>query len=306
MYYPPAAAQSRREPIVTTSGIQKILDDNVQLIHNIMTHQKAGNNNREMQELQVLHKNLIYLATIADQATNTGGGTVAQRGPPPTPLPPQGTHPPPSGFPPGPPEQSAPPHAPSGAVYPPASMSQPQAQLQTHPPRGPALQMPPGQPMPPNYMPPGPHQPLVGGPMPPQHQHALPPQQVPGAPPTSADDRIFLQQRPGPFPPYAYPLHPPPGVQQPQPPMAMQQQHQQFPPAVVSSTGDFGPPRYEPGPQAVQLPMQQSPMSIADPTMAVEAPSGDPAPPKPNDQHVGMMAPAPEQPPPTQGPTTTC
>ncbi|KAL5971275.1 Calcium-responsive transactivator, partial [Taenia solium] len=204
MYFPPA---SRREPVVTTSSIQKILDDNVHLIHNIINHQKAGNNNHEMQELQVLHKNLIYLATIADQATNNGAAV--QRGPPP----------PPPGFssgPVGPPEHTMPLQPPPNASYP----------------SGPSQSR--GQPLPPNYMSP------IGAPMMPQHQHGLPPQQQqqqqqPPPPQAGGDDRDFMQQRAGPLQPYGYPPGPPPPSQQ-------QPQHQSF---AVAPGGEFGAPRYE-------------------------------------------------------------
>ncbi|KAL5103200.1 Protein SSXT [Taenia crassiceps] len=214
MYFPPS---SRREPVVTTSSIQKILDDNVHLIHNIINHQKAGNNNHEMQELQVLHKNLIYLATIADQATNSGAAV--QRGPPP----------PPPGFssgPAGPPEHTMPLQPPSNASYPSGS-SQSR-----------------GQPMPPNYMSPigrfcSDTSTNSGAPMMPQHQHGLPPQQQqqhPPPPQVGGDDRDFMQQRPGPLPPYGYPPGPPP------PPSQQQPQHQSF---TVAPGGDFGAPRYD-------------------------------------------------------------
>ncbi|VDM24794.1 unnamed protein product [Hydatigera taeniaeformis] len=165
--------------------VLRILDDNVHLIHNIINHQKAGNNNHEVQELQVLHKNLIYLATIADQATNNGA--TVQRGPPP----------PPPGFSSGsagPPEHTMPLQpAPNGSYTSGPSQSR-------------------GQPMPPNYMSP------VGAPMMPQHQHGLPPQQQQQpAPQAGGDDRDFMQHRAGPLPPYGYPPGPPPPPPQHQP-----------------------------------------------------------------------------------------
>ncbi|KAM7539145.1 hypothetical protein Aperf_G00000053728 [Anoplocephala perfoliata] len=221
MYFPPISTPSRREPMVTTNSIQKILDDNVHLIHNIMNNQKAGSSGHDMQELQLLHKNLIYLATIADQATNNAAPPPPPAGPLGPPVPPQqqqrGGPPapqqPPTGFPP-PPEQHP---------YPPPPQSQSR-----------------GQPMPPNYMAPPPVGP--GPMMPPQHQHPnMPPQQSsqPGPP---LDDRVFMQQqRVGQMPPYGYPAGPPPPLQAAPPPSITPQQ----PPFSMPLAGEYGAPRYE-------------------------------------------------------------
>ncbi|CAH8436027.1 unnamed protein product [Dicrocoelium dendriticum] len=59
---------TRRDVRLSPTTIQEMLDENVRLIHSLMAHQRCGAV-REASELQqVLHRNLIYLATIADSA----------------------------------------------------------------------------------------------------------------------------------------------------------------------------------------------------------------------------------------------
>ncbi|VDL89226.1 unnamed protein product [Schistocephalus solidus] len=184
---------------------KEILDENVRLIHSIINYQKSGAT-KEVHELQqLLHKNLTYLATIADQTTNP-----AQR-----PLPIHGApgQQPVQGLPPT--NQSSVVHQepplPRENVPPPQQQQQFSAMPQTpgfsQPPtvshtRTP---FPPSGPMSASYMP-NPmyvtqgtvlHQ-SMGGLMPPQHQPV---------PVGAADDRSFAPQRapvPAPSGPYGY------------------------------------------------------------------------------------------------------
>ncbi|KAF8562197.1 hypothetical protein P879_10451 [Paragonimus westermani] len=61
-----------------------MLDENVRLIHNLMAHQRSGAVKEASELQQVLHRNLIYLATIADRtAANTNPHQVAPPSVPP-------------------------------------------------------------------------------------------------------------------------------------------------------------------------------------------------------------------------------
>ncbi|XP_054448162.1 SS18-like protein 2 [Pteronotus mesoamericanus] len=51
---------------VNQETIQRLLEENDQLIHCIMGYQNKGQANECAQYQHVLHRNLIYLATIAD------------------------------------------------------------------------------------------------------------------------------------------------------------------------------------------------------------------------------------------------
>jgi len=57
------------------SQIQKILDDNAQLIQTIQDYQLKGKQQESIQYQQVLHRNLVYLATLAD---GQGGQNIQQ------------------------------------------------------------------------------------------------------------------------------------------------------------------------------------------------------------------------------------
>ncbi|KAK4476125.1 hypothetical protein MN116_001344 [Schistosoma mekongi] len=59
--------QLRREQPIQPSSIQKMLDENVRLIHSLMAHQRVGAIKEAAELERVLHRNLIYLATIADR-----------------------------------------------------------------------------------------------------------------------------------------------------------------------------------------------------------------------------------------------
>ncbi|XP_077308937.1 SS18-like protein 2 [Lithobates pipiens] len=62
---------------VTEDNVQRLLEENDQLIHCIVEYQNKGRATECSQYQQVLHRNLIYLATIAD----------ASPPPPPSPKP---------------------------------------------------------------------------------------------------------------------------------------------------------------------------------------------------------------------------
>ncbi|XP_056912148.1 protein SSXT isoform X8 [Takifugu flavidus] len=55
---------------ITPAGIQKLLDENNQLIQCIMDFQSKGKTAECSQYQQMLHRNLVYLATIADSNQN--------------------------------------------------------------------------------------------------------------------------------------------------------------------------------------------------------------------------------------------
>ncbi len=75
----------RREP-VTSATIQKMLDENTQLIQAVIDHQNQGEAKKCAQYQQILHRNLVFLATVADsnmnlqgqmpQASNNAGGNM--------------------------------------------------------------------------------------------------------------------------------------------------------------------------------------------------------------------------------------
>ena len=54
----------------TTAQIQKLLDENGHLIQTIQDYQNKGKVQECMQYQQVLHRNLVYLASIADGSQN--------------------------------------------------------------------------------------------------------------------------------------------------------------------------------------------------------------------------------------------
>ncbi|XP_029689517.1 calcium-responsive transactivator isoform X7 [Takifugu rubripes] len=66
--FPSARPRSKGE--VTQQAIQKMLDENHHLIQCIMDHQSKGKLAECTQYQQILHRNLVYLATIADSNQN--------------------------------------------------------------------------------------------------------------------------------------------------------------------------------------------------------------------------------------------
>ncbi|XP_003476913.1 SS18-like protein 2 [Cavia porcellus] len=56
----------RGKAVVDQETIQRLLEENDQLIRCIVEYQNKGCANECVQYQQVLHRNLIYLATIAD------------------------------------------------------------------------------------------------------------------------------------------------------------------------------------------------------------------------------------------------
>ncbi|KAJ1122572.1 hypothetical protein NDU88_001058 [Pleurodeles waltl] len=65
-----AAARPRGKGEVTQQTIQKMLDENHHLIQCIMEYQSKGKTAECTQYQQLLHRNLVYLATIADSNQN--------------------------------------------------------------------------------------------------------------------------------------------------------------------------------------------------------------------------------------------
>ncbi|KAJ8391898.1 hypothetical protein AAFF_G00083690 [Aldrovandia affinis] len=89
-----ASARPRSKGEVTQQTIQKMLDENHHLIQCIMDYQSKGKTAECTQYQQILHRNLVYLATIADsnqnmqsllpappsQSINMGPGGIGQSG----------------------------------------------------------------------------------------------------------------------------------------------------------------------------------------------------------------------------------
>ncbi|KAM4842725.1 LOW QUALITY PROTEIN: calcium-responsive transactivator [Thomomys bottae] len=65
-----ASARPRGKGEVTQQTIQKMLDENHHLIQCILDHQSKGKTAECAQYQQLLHRNLVYLATIADSSQN--------------------------------------------------------------------------------------------------------------------------------------------------------------------------------------------------------------------------------------------
>ncbi|KAM6948595.1 protein SSXT isoform 2-T2 [Aplochiton taeniatus] len=65
-----APHRQRGKGDITPAGIQKLLDENNQLIQCIMEFQSKGKTAECSQYQQMLHRNLVYLATIADSNQN--------------------------------------------------------------------------------------------------------------------------------------------------------------------------------------------------------------------------------------------
>lgn len=62
--------RNQGNPPPTTAQIQKILDENCGLIQTIQDFQNMGKANECMTYHQALHKNLVYLAQLADSSQN--------------------------------------------------------------------------------------------------------------------------------------------------------------------------------------------------------------------------------------------
>ncbi|XP_048870064.1 protein SSXT-like isoform X4 [Brienomyrus brachyistius] len=91
-----AAHRQRGKGDITPAAIQKLLDENNHLIQCIMDYQSKGKTAECSQYQQMLHRNLVYLATIADSNQNMqsllpapptqnmpmGPGGMTQSGPP--------------------------------------------------------------------------------------------------------------------------------------------------------------------------------------------------------------------------------
>ncbi|XP_068197385.1 calcium-responsive transactivator-like [Antennarius striatus] len=65
-----SSARPRSKGEVTQQAIQKMLDENHHLIQCIMDYQSKGKTAECTQYQQILHRNLVYLATIADSNQN--------------------------------------------------------------------------------------------------------------------------------------------------------------------------------------------------------------------------------------------
>uniref|UniRef100_UPI00358F9ADE protein SSXT isoform X6 n=1 Tax=Myxine glutinosa TaxID=7769 RepID=UPI00358F9ADE len=63
--------QQRGKSEVNQAAIQKMLDENNHLIQCILDHQSKGKTMECSQYQQMLHRNLVYLATLADSSQNT-------------------------------------------------------------------------------------------------------------------------------------------------------------------------------------------------------------------------------------------
>nr|CAH7754078.1 unnamed protein product [Callosobruchus chinensis] len=259
------AQRGGQRPPPDTKQIQRLLDENGQLIQTIQEFQSKGKVQEVIQMQTTLHRNLVYLATLADSAQNVNAllpmiqpPGAPTGGPPPNqpghgPQPPSGDQqhmnsyghqqqPVPTGpyrQQPGPPQRGGgppPPHP----QYPP---QQPQQQQPQGPPQGPPPQQQPQQRggYPQQYPPP----PQQGGypqqyPPPPQQGGYPPPQQ--GYPPAGGG---------GP---------PPPGPpQQPgygQPPTTVHQGYQQ--PGYSTPPPSSGPGGQQPPPQSSPYPPPNS------------------------------------------------
>ncbi|XP_023671477.2 protein SSXT-like isoform X2 [Paramormyrops kingsleyae] len=79
-----AAHRQRGKGDITPAGIQKLLDENNQLIQCIMDFQSKGKTAECSQYQQMLHRNLVYLATIADSNQNMQSLLPARSEPPST------------------------------------------------------------------------------------------------------------------------------------------------------------------------------------------------------------------------------
>ncbi|VDP89054.1 unnamed protein product [Echinostoma caproni] len=123
-----------------------VQDENVRLIHSLMAHQRCGAVKEAAELQQALHRNLVYLATIADRTTAHANA--------PTPTPGQPGVTGVSTAQTGTPGQSTQPHfAPPGNVVAPQSISGPPMNPNAPLDRNPSMGMPPTHPGPPTTVP---------------------------------------------------------------------------------------------------------------------------------------------------------
>ncbi|XP_066575670.1 protein SSXT isoform X2 [Amia ocellicauda] len=150
-----AAHRQRGKGDITPAAIQKLLDENNHLIQCIMDFQSKGKTAECSQYQQMLHRNLVYLATIADSNQNMQSLLPAKSETPTTEV----KHEPPSqnmAMGPGGMNQSGPPQPPHGHSMPSEGM------VGTGPPASHMQNQMNGQMPGPNHMPmpgPGPNQP---------------------------------------------------------------------------------------------------------------------------------------------------
>ncbi|KAG5841891.1 hypothetical protein ANANG_G00171830 [Anguilla anguilla] len=242
-----AAHRQRGKGDITPAGIQKLLDENNHLIQCIMDFQSKGKTAECSQYQQMLHRNLVYLATIADSNQNMQSLLPAKSESPTTEV----KHEPPSQnvpMGPGGMSQSGPQQPPHGHGGPPEGPPTPHMQGQMNgqmpgpnhmPMQGPGPSQPPN--MPPNSsmnVPPSTHASMGG------YNHAVAPTQ--GMPPAQGQMNMAQGQ--------------PMGNYGPRPPMNMQaspgtsspMMHQQ-PPSQQYSMPPGGAQHY---------PGQQNPMGM--------------------------------------------
>ncbi|XP_058878080.1 protein SSXT-like isoform X6 [Acipenser ruthenus] len=116
-----AAHRQRGKGDITPAAIQKLLDENNHLIQCIMDFQSKGKTAECSQYQQMLHRNLVYLATIADSNQNMQSLLPAKSDSPTTEI----KHEPPSqnmAMGPGGMNQGGPPQSPHGHSMPPEGM----------------------------------------------------------------------------------------------------------------------------------------------------------------------------------------
>ncbi|KAL3313433.1 synovial sarcoma translocation, Chromosome 18 [Cichlidogyrus casuarinus] len=65
----PINIRESKENNLSSNNIQSLLDENVKLIQILVNHKKSGSEKDVSEAQQILHKNLIHLATIADQTS---------------------------------------------------------------------------------------------------------------------------------------------------------------------------------------------------------------------------------------------
>ncbi|KAJ8395973.1 hypothetical protein AAFF_G00026810 [Aldrovandia affinis] len=240
-----AAHRQRGKGDITPAGIQKLLDENNHLIQCIMDFQSKGKTAECSQYQQMLHRNLVYLATIADSNQNMQSLLPAKSESPTTEV----KHEPPSqSVPMGPSGMSqsgGPPQPPHGHGGPPEGPPAPHMQGQMNgqmpgpnhmPLQGPGPNQPPN--MPPSSsmnVPPSNHGSMGG------YNHAVPSSQ--GMPPTQGQISMGQGQPMGNYGP-----RPPMNMQPNQGPMMHQQ-----PPSQQYSMPPGGGQHY---------PGQQNPMAI--------------------------------------------
>jgi hypothetical protein len=66
----PGPGGVQRQPAPNPAQIQKILDENAHLIQTIQDYQSKGKGQDCLQYQQTLHRNLVYLASLADGNQN--------------------------------------------------------------------------------------------------------------------------------------------------------------------------------------------------------------------------------------------